>query len=132
MAATVRDLKVYQEAVALAGDIIRAVRQSARRETKVVGDHLMLLAAAVAEHIADGYSRYTTLEQQQLYRAAKQELLKVDAYLGICRHADIISAAAYGDLISRSQIVHRLLGGYLVYLERQLAEELPAPVGGTR
>src|SRR4051812_12778999 len=42
MAASIRDLKVWQEAVALAAEIVRSARQGARRETKVVTDQLML------------------------------------------------------------------------------------------
>jgi four helix bundle protein len=120
MAASMRDLKVWQEAVALAGDIVRLVRQGSRRETKAVTDHLMITAVAVAEHLADGYARYTPTEQRQLYRAAKRALLRVETQLSVVRHADLINANAHAELLARIQIVQRLLGGYLVYLERQI------------
>ncbi len=122
MAGTIRDLKLWQESVALAGDIVRIVRQGARRETKVMSDQLIITALSVAEHIADGYARYTTLEQRLLYRSAKRALLRLETQLAIARHAELITAAAQADLLNRIQIVQRLLGGYLVYLERQLDE----------
>src|SRR5438105_9453842 len=34
MAASIKDLKVWQEAVALAADVVKTARQGARRETK--------------------------------------------------------------------------------------------------
>ena len=123
MAGSVRDLKVWQEAVALGGDVVRAVRQSSRRETKVVTDAVALAALAVATHIADGYARYTAPEQRQLYRAAKRDLLRLETLLAILRHAELIPIPSHGDLVKRIHTVGRLLAGYIVYLERQRASE---------
>src|SRR4030095_12714425 len=75
MAANVRDLKVWQKAVARAADVVRAARQHARRETKVVTDQLMLTALNAAALIADAHGRYTAPEQRHVYRAAKRELV---------------------------------------------------------
>jgi four helix bundle protein len=123
MAASIRDLKVWQEAVALAAEIVRSSRQHARRETKVVTDQLMLTALAAAGAIADGYGRYTAPEQRQLYRTAKRELLRLETQIAVARQADLLSAHAHAELSSRIQSVSRLLGGYLIYLERQLTPE---------
>jgi four helix bundle protein len=121
MAASIRDLKVWQEAVSLAAETIKAARQSARRETKVITDQLMLTAVATANTVADGYGRYTPPEQRVLYRAAKRELLRLETQLAIARQAELLSAQTFADLSSRAQSVSRVLSGYLVYLERQLA-----------
>jgi four helix bundle protein len=123
MAANVRDLKVWQEAVALAADVVRAARQHARRETKVVTDQLMLTALNAAGLIADGHGRYTATEQRFVYRGAKRELIRLETQLAIARQADLLAAPVQAQLSSRIQGVNRLLGGYLVYLERQLAAE---------
>ena len=123
MAGSIRDLKVWQEAVALAAETVRACRQNARRETKVVSDQLMLTSLSLAGAIADGYGRYTAPEQRQLYRAAKRELLRLETQLAVARQADLLSAHTLAELTTRIQSVGRLLGGYLVYLERQLAPE---------
>jgi four helix bundle protein len=88
----------------------------------------MAVALAAASTIADGYGRYTAPEQRQLYRSAKRELLRLETQLAIARQADLISAQAHSDLTNRVQSVNRLLGGYLVYLERQLTPE-PAANG---
>ena len=126
MAASIRDLKVWQEAVVLAGEVVRAARQGARRETKVVSDQLMLTALAAASTIADGYGRYTAPEQRQLYRAAKRELLRLETQLAVARQAELISSQTHADLSGKIQGVMRLLGGFLVYLERQLTAEAAA------
>ena len=130
MAGNVRDLKVWQEAVALAADIVRAARQAGRRETKVVTDQLMLTALNAAGTIADGYGRYTAPEQRQLYRAARRELLRLETQVAIARHAELLSAQTHAELSARIQTVMRLLGGYLVYLERQLEKNGSTGVAG--
>src|SRR5579884_37081 len=115
MAASIRDLKVWQEAVALSAETVKACRQ-ARRETKVVSDQLMVCSLNAASTIADAYGRYTAPEQRQLYRAAKRELLRLETQLAVARQADLISAQTHAELAAKIQSVMRLLGGYLVYL----------------
>jgi four helix bundle protein len=129
---SLRDLKVWQESVALAGDITRALRQATRRETKAFTDRMMLTAVAIAEQVADGHSRYTSQEQREIYRSAKRDLLLVETQMAIARHADIIPANAQAVLLDHIQILHRLLAGYLVYLDRQLTEEKADRSGSSR
>lgn len=128
MAGSLKDLKVWQEAVGLAADVIRAVRHTSRREVKAVSDGLMLSALALADQIADGFGRYSAPEQRQCYRAARRALLRLETELAVARQADLVSAAHLAHLSHRAQLVGRLLGGYLVYLDRQVAE----PAAATR
>ena len=123
MSSGVRELRVWQESVALAGDIIRAVRPAVRRETRAVSDALMETALAVGGHIADGYARPTATEQRESWLAAKRALLRLESHLAVARHADLIPAGSYTELTSRSSLASRLLTGYVVYLDRQIAEE---------
>lgn len=123
MAASLRDLKVWQEGVALAGDLTRALRASTRRETKALTDRMMLTAVGIAEQVADGHARYTSTEQREIYRAAKRDLLLVETQMAVARHADLIPAVAHANILEHVQLLHRLLAGYLVYLDRQITEE---------
>jgi four helix bundle protein len=122
MAGSIRDLKVWQEAVALAAETVRSARH-AKRETKVVSDELMVRALATAGAIADGYGRYTAPEQRQLYRSARRDLLRLETDVAIAKQAGLISAQTHTSLHNRIQNVSRLLSGYLVYLDRQLTSE---------
>jgi four helix bundle protein len=119
-----RDLKVWQEAVGLGADVIRGLRHTNRREIKAITERTMLSAMLMAEHVAEGYGRYAAGEQRQLYRAAKRELLKLETSLAIARQADLLSVTAHAQLTSRIQTVNRLLSGFLVYLDRQVAGDL--------
>jgi four helix bundle protein len=122
MAASLKDLKVWQEAVGLAADVIRATRHGNRREVKAVAEATMLTALALAEHIAEGYGRYTASEQRQIYRAARRDLLRLETQLAVARQADVLPPGHLPQLSHRAQLVGRLLGGYLVYLDRQLGD----------
>jgi len=122
MAGSLKDLKVWQEAVGLSADVIRAVRHTNRREIKVVAELLMGTGITLADHIAEGFGRYSAPEQRQCYRAARRDLLRLETELAVARQADLVSAAHLAQLSHRAQLVARLLGGYLVYLDRQLAE----------
>jgi four helix bundle protein len=132
MAAAIRDPKLWQEAVALAGEVIRALRPANRREIKSVIEHVMATAVAVATHITDGYSRYDAAEQHELYTAAKRELLRLETHLALARRAELLSAERDAELSTRAQSVARLLVGYLAYLDRQIADrQTSPPVPGT-
>lgn len=126
MSSGLRELRVWQEAVSLAGDVIRAVRPSIRRETKSVSDALMATAISVPSHVADGFARPSPSEQRESYLAAKRALLRLESELAVARHAELLAAASYGDITSRGAQVARLLTGYLVYLDRQIAEREPS------
>ena len=131
MSSGLRELRVWQEAVALAGDVIRSVRPTIRRETKVISDSLMVTALSVGAHIADGFARPSLAEQRESYLSAKRALLRLESELAVGRHAELVASGPYGDLTSRSGQVARLLTGYLVYLDRQLSEResAGAPTG---
>ena len=122
MTSGVRELRVWQESVALAGDVIRAVRQGMRRETMSVSDAAMTTALAVATHIADGYARVTTADQRESYLSAKRALLRLETELAVARHADLLPSGSFTELTIRSGQVARLVSGYLAYLDRQLLD----------
>jgi four helix bundle protein len=122
MSSGLRELKVWQEAVGLAADVVRAVRPTIRRETKVISDTLMTTALSVASHIADGFARPSPPEQRESYLAAKRALLRLESEMAVARQAELVAAGSFGDLAARGGQVARLLTGYLVYLDRQIAE----------
>jgi four helix bundle protein len=131
MSSGLRELRVWQEAVALGGDVIRAVRPGIRRETKVLSDSVMLTAAAVGSHIADGFARPSAAEQRESYISAKRALLRLETELAIARQAELVPAGAFTELCARTGQVTRLLTGYLVYLDRQIAERTASATPAT-
>lgn len=119
----VRDLKLWQEAVALAAEVIRAVRLSSKRERQPLLERLAAAASAIPETIADGYARLDALDQQQLFESARRTLSAVETQLAVARQAAILSPDLTAQLSTRTANVGRLLAGYLTYVERQRTTE---------
>jgi len=120
MSASLRDLKVWQEAVALAGDVVSAARRVARREIKVLTDQLVATALTTASAVAEGTGFHDPPSQRERYTAARQGLLRLETELAVARHAGLLDEDAHTALTRRAAQVARLLNGYLVYLERQI------------
>lgn len=127
MSSGLRELRVWQEAVTLGGDVIRAARQNARRETQSITDSVMSAALSVGVHIAEGYGHPELAHQRLAYLEAKLALLRLETILAIARHAELIPGGTLTELTLRAAHVTRLLVGYLVYLDRELAASAAAP-----
>lgn len=127
MGLVLKDLRVWQESVALGAEVIRALRTANRREIKAVAEHAMITALVMAEHVAEGYGRYAPGEQREMYRTAKQHLLRLETSLAIIRQAELISVTQHAELAARIQGVSRLLSGFLVYLDRQVSADRNEP-----
>ena len=121
MSASLRDLKVWQEAVALAGDVVVAARRATRREVRAATERLMVTAIMTASAIAEGSGFHDPPGQHERYLAARQALLRLETELAVARHAGLLDEDTHAALSRRTAQVGRLLGGYLVYLERQLS-----------
>jgi four helix bundle protein len=132
MSSGLRELRVWQESVTLGGDVIRAIRPASRRETKAISEAVMLTALSVGSHIADGFARPTAAEQRESYLAAKRALLRLETELAVARQVELVPAGTFTELCARTGQVTRLLTGYLVYLDRQLAEQESGPSKGAQ
>ena len=125
MSSGIRELRVWQDSVTLAGDVIKVMRQGVRRETKIVSDSVMATALIIGSHVADGYARHTLPEQRDSYMLAKRALLRLETELAVARHADILPASGLAELTARCNQLTRTLVGYIVYLDRQITEREP-------
>jgi four helix bundle protein len=115
----IRDLKLWQEAVTLASEALRALRHAGRRESRAVLERMALAATAIPEAIAEGYSHAEAVDQQRLFESARRNLSTFETQLAIARQAGVLPADTVAQLLSRLNAVGRLLAGYLTYVERQ-------------
>jgi four helix bundle protein len=123
MAAGVRDLKVWQEAVALGGDVLRATKQVASREIKAYADALIRAANDPAVAIAEAHVRHDAAEERASYIRAKRALAELETLLTIGRHAGVIPSALHTQLSTRIAAVSQRLTSYLVLVDRQVAAD---------
>jgi four helix bundle protein len=124
MAAGVKDLKLWQESVALAGETLRVARQHGRRELPWFVDALGAAATTIATSIADGYARDDALDQQRVFEQARRSLTTFETQLAIARHSAALPQETLSALATRAAAVARLLAGFLTFIERQKTAEL--------
>lgn len=125
MAGTARETKVWQEAIGLAGDVIRVVRRATRRETKAFTDALMLSAAAVASAIAEAPTRPTPAEERECYARARRLLITVETQFAIARVSGIIPASVHAQLAARLASLSQRVSNHLNHVERHIDTSLP-------
>lgn len=123
MANGVRDLKLWQEAVALAADVLRNARHGMRRETKSFLDRMTATAVSVPESIAAGYAQVEAAGQQRLFESAQTSMAALETQVAVARQAGLFPAEVAGQVSARLTSVGRLLAGYLMYVERQRETE---------
>jgi four helix bundle protein len=119
MAAPTRDTKVWQEAIGLAGDIIRVVRRVTRRETKAFTDAMMLSASSVASAIAEAPTRPTASDERDCYVRARRSLVAVETQLAIARVSGIIPSSVHAQLGARVASLSQRVSNHINHVERQ-------------
>jgi four helix bundle protein len=122
MGTGLKELKLWQEAVALAADALRIGRGAAKRETRVVTDRLMTTATDVAARIAAGYTHESPATQLEFYIRARESLVELETVLAAGRLSALLPTDAVLAASARAGSVHRLLAGYVAYVGRQLGE----------
>ena len=132
MSSGMKELKLWQEAVALAAEAVRVGRAGAKRETKAITERLMLAAADVPTWIAAGYAHEEPPRRLEFYLRARQALVEYETLLAVGRQAGLLPTGAVPALSARASTVHRLLTGYVAYLDRHVTESGTAAVPQAR
>ena len=120
MTSAVRDLRLWQETVALAGDAVRLAVGSARRERKAVTDAVVRASAALALAVADGCARYDPAEQRRAFVQARRALVGLETLLAVGRRAGVFPEARHAEMLARHAALSKLLAGVTAYVERQV------------
>ena len=115
-----KDLKLWQEAVSLAGEVVKTMRTANRREIRQLADRIIETAVHIPAEVADGYVCTDAETQRVHFRGARQALGRLETQLAVARQADVITAAAAAQIGARTAQTARLLHGYLPYGERQI------------
>jgi len=118
MTGAARETKVWQEAIGLAGDVIRVVRRATRRETKAFTDALMLSAAAVASAVAEAPTRPNPADERDCYARARRSLVAVETQLAIARVSGIIPASVHAQLAARVASLSQHVTNHMNHVER--------------
>ena len=120
MPGAARETKVWQEAIGLAGDVIRVVRRVTRRETKAFTDALMLSAAAVASAVAEAPTRASASDERDCYVRARRALVAVETQLAIARVSGIIPSSVHAQLAARVASLTQRVTNQMNHIDREV------------
>ena len=119
MRGATRETKVWQEAIGLAGDVIRVVRRATRRETKAFTDALMLSATAVASAVAEAPTRANPSDERECYVRARRSLVTVETQLAIARVSGIFPSSVHAQLAARVASLSQRVTNHMNHVDHQ-------------
>jgi four helix bundle protein len=120
---TYRDLVAWQRAMVLVTQVYRATEAFPRREIYGLTNQLRRAAVSVPSNIAEGKGRRSKKEYLQFLFKARGSLFEVETQLEISNNLGYIAADQYVAIKEQSGSVARVLGGLIVAVERQIADD---------
>ena len=109
-----RDLRVWQEAKALAVDIYAASKSSAELSRDFsLRDQMQRSAVSICSNIAEGDERDSDKDAVRFFYIAKGSAAELITQLEISREAGLLVAAVAEPLIERSELISRKLGALI-------------------
>lgn len=130
MPSSVRELRVWQEAVGTAGEVAKLARKT-RPETRALVDVLIRCSSEAALAIARAHAKDGAVAQRDGFRLARDAIASLETGLAIARHAELFPLPACADLGLRAGHTARLVAGYITYLDRLVEADAEAEAGRT-
>lgn len=113
-----RDLRVWNEAMDLAEAACRLTAQLPRSEIYGFTTQNRRAAASVPANIAEGYGRDSRGAYIQFLRVAQGSIKELETHLMLAHRIDLLSREAIEPIVSKCDIVGRMLRGLIRSLER--------------
>jgi four helix bundle protein len=113
MSGTYRDLKAWQTAMNLVGDVYRLTQEFPRGETYGLTSQLRRAAVSIASNIAEGKGRSSDKELLHFLSNAKGSLFEVETQVIIADRQGYLTHSQAEGLLSQTAEVGRLLNGLM-------------------
>jgi four helix bundle protein len=113
-----RDLRVWQEAMALAEAVYRSTAQFPREEIFGLTQQMRRAAVSVPANVAEGYGRETTGAYQQFLRFAQGSLKEFETHLLLAGRLGFLSQSNADDLLIRSEAIGKMLRALIRSLDK--------------
>jgi four helix bundle protein len=116
-----RDLRVWQEAMKLAGEIYRSTAKFPKHELYGLSQQIRRAAVSVPSNIAEGKGHYSDKEFTHFLFHARGSLLELQTQLMIAEELQYFSEAEGQRLLGLAEGVGRALSGLINSLQRRAA-----------
>jgi four helix bundle protein len=111
--ASYRDLRVWQEAMALAEDVYRLAAGMPRVTGFGLADQMRRATISIPANIAEGYGRESTLSYVQFLKVARGSLKELETHVLLAQRVGIIDSDKAQPLLSRSENIGKMLNGLI-------------------
>ncbi len=106
------ELRAWQEAAAVAADVIRIAGRLRGPGSRALADQLVRAAQSVPANIAEGYGRGITNDGARFLLIARGSAAELESHLRIAGKAGCVAEDRIGDLVARIRfarlLTHRL------------------------
>ena len=116
------DLEVYREAQVFQRGMYKVAKGLPPEERYALGQQIRRAAISVTNNIAEGYGRFSWQDMTHFCRQARGSLLELVDDINICAAENYAAPATLGELKEKARNVHRLLNGYLRYLQNNKSQ----------
>ncbi len=113
---TVRDLRVWDAARLLAGEVQRATAGPGARDAAELWAQTRSAAESVGANIAEGCGRSTTPDRGRFFVIALGSVRETQHHLRLCRDYELITSAQFLRLIGLAGVTRRMLESLIATL----------------
>lgn len=119
----VKELQVWQKAIALCEAIYQATRRFSDDERFGLTAQMRRAAVSIPSNLAEGYGRGTRRDYRQFVRIARGSAFEVETQILLAKRLGFLTDDAANELVSQVREVLRMLNGLI----RSLGESRARP-----
>jgi len=118
----VRDLEVYQQAMALGERVWAQVMEWGYLERSTIGKQLIRSAGSIAANVSEGHGRYPYAEKRWFCQFARGSLYETRTWLQKAHNRNLVDDATFSELDPDITRLAKMLNGYIRFLNRAPGE----------
>jgi four helix bundle protein len=111
--ASYRDLRVWQEAMALAADVFRLAAELPRISAFGLADQMRRASVSIPSNISEGYGRESTGSYVQFLKVARGSLKELETHILLAQRVELIGNEKAEALLAQSEAVGKMLNGLI-------------------
>jgi len=123
---TFEELGCYQAARAFRNNVSSFCKSLPREETYRLKDQFVRASPSITANIAEGYGRHHHQENLQFCRQARGSLSECLDHLNVALDESYITNDQYSQMRNEATNLHKILNGYIAYLNRCVQHGVPA------
>ncbi len=113
------ELDVYKAARELRRRVYKLVKLLPVEEKFALAQQMRRAAVSITSNIAEGHGRFNWQDNTRFCRMARGSLCEIVDHVNVCADEEYAKTEHLTDLKSDTVTVHKLLNGYIAYLQKK-------------